>query len=120
MSGKSPSYLGPLTTDPGATGALVPQRQEIDRDFAAKSGLTVTEGANAKQGVATLVAGTVVVANTSITANSRIFLTAQTNAGTTGFLSISARTPGTNFTILSSSNLDTSVVAYEIFEPAVA
>ena len=43
----------------------------------AGGGLRVAEGANAKQGVATLVAGTVTVANTSVTATSRIFLTAQ-------------------------------------------
>jgi hypothetical protein len=41
-------------------------------------GLRVIEGTNAKQGIATLAAGTVTVANTSVTANSRIFLTAQT------------------------------------------
>lgn len=84
------------------------------------SGLRVTEGSNAKQGIATLVAGTVVVANTSVTANSRIQLTAQ-NLGTVtspSALCISARTPGTNFTILASQNTDTSIVAYEIFEPA--
>lgn len=118
MTGKAPSYFGPLTTDPGATGDLVPQRQECDRDFAAKSGLTVTEGANAKQGVATLVGGTVTVANTSITANSRIFLTSQADGGAPGSLRVSARVVGTSFTITSSSATDTSVVAYEIFEPA--
>ena len=81
------------------------------------NGLLVAEGANAKQGVATLVAGTVVVANTSVTASSRIFLTAQDN-NTTGHLRVSARTAGTSFTILSTVNTDTGVIAYEIFEPA--
>ena len=82
--------------------------------------LRVTEGANAKQGTATLVAGTVVVNNTSVTANSRIQLTAQ-NLGTVtspSALCVSARTAGTSFTILASQNTDTSTVAYEIFEPA--
>src|SRR5262249_36948762 len=41
-------------------------------------GLQVAEGANAKMGTATLAAGTVVVSTTAVTANSRIFLTAQT------------------------------------------
>ncbi len=81
-------------------------------------GLRVAEGANAKQGTATLVAGTATVANTSVTANSRIFLTAQAIAGTQGALGISARIAGTSFTITSSNAADTSVVAYEIFEPA--
>jgi len=80
-------------------------------------GLKVAEGSNAKQGTATLAAGTKVVSNTSVTANSRIMLTTNTPGGTPGWLQVSARTPGTSFTILSSSNTDTSVVAYEIFEP---
>jgi hypothetical protein len=83
----------------------------------AGNGLRVAEGSNAKQGIATLVGGTKVVADTAVTANSRIFLCCQTPGGTPGFLRVSARTPGTSFTILSSSGTDTSVVAYEIFEP---
>lgn len=85
--------------------------------FSADGGLRVTEVANSKQGVGTLVAGTVTVANTSITATSRIFLTAQDN-NSVGVLRVSARVVGTSFTITSSNNADTGVVAYEIFEPA--
>lgn len=85
----------------------------------AGAGLNVKEGTNCKQGTATLVAGTVVVSNTSVTANSRIFLTTQSVGGTAGFLVVSARVAGTSFTILSSSGTDTSVVAYQIFEPSV-
>lgn len=80
-------------------------------------GLQVKEGSNCKQGTAALVAGTVTVANTSVTANSRILLTTQTPGGTAGFLVVSARVAGTSFTILSSNAADTSTVAYEIFEP---
>ncbi len=43
MVNKSPSYFGQLSTGPGATGELATHRQECDRDFAAKSGLTVTD-----------------------------------------------------------------------------
>lgn len=82
----------------------------------AGSGLKVAEGANAKQGIATLAAGTKVVANTSVTANSRIMLTAQDN-NTTGALRVSARAAGASFTITSSNAADSGVVAYEIFEP---
>ena len=78
-------------------------------------GLGVAEGANAKQGVATLVAGTVTVANTSTNATSRIMLTPQDN-NTAGALRVSARVAGASFTILSSNGADTGVVAYEIFE----
>jgi len=42
---------------------------------AAGSGLRVAEGANAKQGTATLAAGTVTVADTAVTATSRVFVT---------------------------------------------
>lgn len=83
----------------------------------AGNGLQVAEGANAKQGTAVLVAGTVTVANTSVTANSRIFLTAQALGGTQGILAVTARVAGTSFTITSSNAADTSTVAYEIFEP---
>lgn len=81
----------------------------------AGQGLRVAEGSNAKQGVATLVAGTVTVANTTVTATSRIFLTPQDN-NTAGALRVSARSAGTSFTITSSNSADTGVVAYEIFE----
>lgn len=84
----------------------------------AGKGLKVAEGLNAKQGTATLVAGAVTVANTSVTINSRIFLTSNADGGTPGFLRVSARVAGTSFTITSSSGTDTSTVAWEIFEPA--
>lgn len=84
----------------------------------AGGGVAITEGANARMGVSTLVGGTVVVSNTSVTANTRIFLMCQTPGGTPGFLRVSARTAATSFTILSSSGTDTSVVAWLLVEPA--
>lgn len=84
----------------------------------AGSGFRIAEGSNARMGVATLVSGTKVVSNTSITANTRIFLTCNTPGGTVGFLRVSARTAATSFTILSSSLTDTSVVAWLLLEPA--
>ena len=97
-------------------------------------GLIVSEGSNGKQGVATLgtddppVPGQVTVANTSVSANSRIFLTVQVPAtapGITGSPYVASRIPGTSFTIGSTNTAvdgtaDTSVVAYEIFEPWTA
>jgi hypothetical protein len=83
----------------------------------AGQGLKVAEGSNAKQGTAVLVAGTTTVANTSVTASSRIFLTTQSHGGTIGMQYVSARTAGTSFVITSTSAADTSTVAYEIFEP---
>lgn len=79
-------------------------------------GLSVKTGANAKIGTAVLAAGTVTVANTSVTANSRIFVTSNTDGGTPGWLRVSAKTVGTSFVITSSSILDTSTVAWIIVE----
>lgn len=83
-------------------------------------GLQIKEGTNAKMGVATLAAGTVTVSNTAVTANSRIFLNAQSlgTVSAPSALCISARTAGTSFTILASQNTDTSVIAWQIVEPA--
>lgn len=80
-------------------------------------GLQVAEGSNAKQGTITLSSGVGVVSNTSVTANSRIFYCGQ-DTNVTGFLTITARTAGSGFTITSSQATDSGVVAYEIFEPA--
>lgn len=80
--------------------------------------ILIKEGANASMGTATLVAGTVTVNNTLVTANSRILLTAQNTGGTPGALRISARVAATSFTITSTSATDTSLVAWQILEPA--
>jgi hypothetical protein len=98
-----------------AAGVLAVTTGSFDVSTAGQ-GLRVAEGSNAKQGTATLTAGAVTVANTSVTATSRIFLTSQADGGTPGFLRVSTRTAGTSFTITSSSGTDTSTVAYEIFE----
>ena len=78
-----------------------------------------------RQGVATLASGTATIANTTVTANTRIFLSWQSTGGTVGMiLRVSARTAGTSFTITSYSvgttvqTLDTSTVMYQMIEPA--
>lgn len=89
--------------------------------LAASKGLAVKEGAGAKQGTFSLSgARTTTVPNASVTAESRIFLTAQTlgTVATPSALCVSARTPGTSFTVTPSQPTDTSIIAYEIFEPA--
>lgn len=90
---------------------------DVNGDLGTPS-LKITEGANRKQNVVTLIAGSKVVANTSVTATSRIFLTSQTDGGTPGWLRVSSRIPGTSFTITSSSASDVSIVAYLFTEPA--
>ena len=112
---------GPLNTtglnNIAASGNLLSQLGSVDVQTAG-SGLQVKEGANAKQGTATLVAGAATVANAAVTANSRILLTSNSdNAGTPGFLRVTAKTAATSFVITSSNAADTGIVAYEIFEP---
>jgi hypothetical protein len=67
-----------------------------------------------KTGTATLAAGTITVADTSITANSVIRVANKTIGGTPGSLYVSAKTAGTSFAITSTSGTDTSVVQYDI------
>ncbi len=114
----SPTFTGTVTTAALAATSITASL-DIKVTVAGK-GLFVKEGSNAKQGVVTLVLGTAVVSNTSVTANSRIQLTAQSLGTVTvpSALAVSARTASTSFTILASDLTDTSVVAYEIFEPA--
>lgn len=83
-------------------------------------GLRIAEGVNARMGVATLVAGTVVVNNTSVTANTRIQLTIQSLGTVTDpkAIGVTARIAGTSFTIRSADVTDTSVIAWELKEPA--
>lgn len=127
QSGVGVIYLANRTTVPtasAAAGALIYSETQMlstrghFRVAGAGSGLRVAEGSNAKQGTAVLVAGTVTVANTSVTSTSRIFLTSNTDGGTPGFLRVSTRSVGVSFTITSSNAADTSTVAYQIFEPA--
>lgn len=79
-------------------------------------GLQVKSGVNSRIGTAVLVAGTVTVTNTSTTANSRIFITANADGGTPGWHRVSTITVGTSFVITSSSVTDTSTVAWIIIE----
>lgn len=65
----------------------------------AGNGLVVKSGANARIGQATLVGGTIAVANTSVTANTRVFITRTTaNAGPTGALE-AVPSAGVGFTV---------------------
>lgn len=86
----------------------------------AGKGLKVKEGSNARMGTSTLSAGSVVVSNTSVTANTRIFLTVQ-SLGTVAApkaVAVTARSANTSFTITSADATDTSVVAWMLVEPS--
>jgi len=104
----------------GIGGTPTAEKLEVTGNIAmvvAGDGLKIKEGSNARMGVATLGAGgTIVVNNTSITANTRIFLTTQTAGGTVGSPYVSATSVGTSFTISSTNAADTSTVAYLLIE----
>jgi hypothetical protein len=113
-----------LQTTTPATSTRV-ERLKVDVDvtvgtghlvFAtAGKGVQYKSGANARAGNATLVNGTVTVANTGVTANTLVMLSCKTPGGTLGFLSYEV-TAGTSFTINSSSSTDGSVVSYQLIE----
>ena len=86
----------------------------------AGAGHYVKEGLNATMGIATLVAGQVIVPTTKVTAVSRIFLTAKGQGLNIGFVyeNKGLRVPGTSFTINSLNVLDTQDVDWIIIEPA--
>jgi hypothetical protein len=100
----------------GSSGDMDLALGNFDINTAGK-GIRIKEGSNAKQGSATLVAGTVTVSNTSVTASSRIQITRSTAGGTLGHLSYTL-SAGTSFTVTSSSASDTSTFVYTIFEPS--
>lgn len=81
----------------------------------AGKGLQIQSGTGARAGNATLVAGTVTVTNTTVTANTLILLSRKTAGGTLGNLTYTL-SAGASFTINSSSASDTSVVSYLLIE----
>ena len=69
-------------------------------------------------GAVTLVGGTATVFTTSVTGNSRIFLTSQQDGnGQAGSMRVSVRIPGVAFAINSNRSNDTATVAWMIIEP---
>jgi hypothetical protein len=109
---------GNLTVSPGTITTQAESLTFGGLDISlAGQGLKVAEGSNAKQGTFTLTGGiSQAVPNTSVTANSRIFLGEQVAGGTPGLIGVASRIAGTSFTV-SCVATDTSTYAYEIFEP---
>lgn len=81
----------------------------------AGKGIELQSGTGARAGNATLVAGTVTVTNTTVTANTLILVSRKTAGGTLGNLTYTL-SAGASFTINSSSGTDTSVVSYVLIE----
>lgn len=96
---------------------LVDTHNNHDSGLVGWNAISLEDGSNKRMGVATLVAGTVTVSNSSVTANTRIFLSRQVAGGTLGHLSVGTVTASTSFVINSSSNSDTSTVNWLLIEP---
>jgi len=117
-----PVFLG----NPAIGQTLIESRTaaQVRSDIGAVSSTSAVIGAN---GVAVtrlrhgrtsaMVAGTTTVADSYVTASTRIILTVYTPGGIRGFLDTGTRTASTSFTITSSSALETSVVDWVAFEP---
>ena len=96
----------------------------VDKDgnvvFESGAGCKLTEGgSDAKMGVVTLSSGTATVSTTAITNNSRIMLSVNGlgTVSTPQAIAVNGRTAGVSFNIVSASNIDTSTVFWQIFEP---
>lgn len=101
-----------------STGPITLNRGDWSIKTAGK-GLRVKEDANGKQGLsAQMVAGALTIANTSVTANSRIFITRVGTGVNWGAVSLETQTAGVGFTVRSTNAADTARVAWQIFEPA--
>lgn len=93
----TPKGNGDLTV---TTGDVIASNGNLVASTAG-TGLILTEGANARMGTATLVAGTIAVANTSVTANTRVYICRTSAGGVPGALGslIVTKTAGVGFTI---------------------
>ncbi len=83
----------------------------------AGAGLQIKSGSNARVGTGTLSGGTLAVANTSVTASTRVFLTDTTSGSLTNVGTMTVVTSaGVGFTVTSSNVLDTSTFNWLLVE----
>lgn len=102
--------IPPDTVAQGQTGHLLAHNQISDALTAFLSQLQSIPAI--RYGTAQLAAGTVSVALPSVSSSSVILAGRMTPSGTLGHLSVPTVTPGTGFTVTSSSNSDNSLVSY--------
>lgn len=90
----------------------------ISGNFEMGAGKTIRipSGANRRAGNATLVGGTIAVANTTVTADTIVMLTRKSSGGTIGTAITYTLSAGTSFTINSDNPLDTSIFSYLLVE----
>lgn len=99
-----------------ATTALTIKGATQTVQIATAKALAFASGTNQRAGNATLVAGTVTVANTTVTANTVVMLTRKTSGGTIGTAITYTISAATSFTITSDNILDTSTFSYMLLE----
>lgn len=78
--------------------------------------LSFPSGSNKRAGSSTLVAGSIVVSNTSVTADTQVVLTRKTSGGTIGTEITYTLIANTSFTISSDNILDTSTFTWQLIE----
>lgn len=112
---------GSIMTAEINNGGTVVSKIKADGSYSidnAGGGILIKEGSNATMGVDTCNGTTgVVISTTKVTANSRIFLTAQASGGTPlGVQYVDTRSAGTSFTVKCAAG-DTSTFAWLLVEP---
>lgn len=100
----------------GADATEVIRFTSADMKMATAKTLSIASGTNTRAGNAVLVAGTVTVSNTTVTANTIVMLTRKTSGGTLGTAITYTVSAATSFTINSDSALDTSTFSYFLIE----
>lgn len=99
------------TIDEHTTALASITKKLVQLAYPSFQGFNLRTGTNSRLNSAVLVAGTVTVANTSVTAATLALIGRSTAGGTLGHLSYTV-VPGTSITITSSSATDTSTVIY--------
>jgi hypothetical protein len=79
-------------------------------------GLSFKSGSNGRVGTGTLVAGTLTVGNTSVTANTKILLTSDGGGVNIGALYVLSQTATTGFVVNSTNAADTASFHYLLYE----
>jgi len=78
--------------------------------------INIKSGSNSCIGSVNLSSGTATISSTAISANSRVFITPQTDSIHAGYIEVLNITPGSSFEIKSSNNLDDRTIAWIIIE----
>lgn len=98
------------------TGNVTASNGNVVMSTAGK-GIVLKSGSNARIGTGTLSGGTLTVANTSVTANTRVFLCDTTSGALTNVGSLTVvTTAGTGFVVSSTNVLDTSTFNWMLVE----